>query len=205
MSDEERMFAAEARFARTDRAIDMGRLHLPSGQLYCCDPFLSDEVAPLIRTVPRGDYSVSLDLLDSEDWGERVGFARLLLSDETVVTWEQALYRVGSRVSADFRVDAGFACFMDAQTEAAFRGAVGEFYRLTPQGNYYDDILAGGFRESARIPGVAGDWLMHVPSPRHLGNVAMFASGLGDGAYKAYWGVGKSGDPCRLIVDFGLG
>jgi hypothetical protein len=203
MSDDERLFAADARCA-DDRAVNMGNLHVPSGRLYCCDPFLSDEVAALIRTVPQGDYPVSLDLVDSADWGERVGFARLLLAGEAVAAWEEALYRDGSRVSATFRVDAGLACFMDAQTEAAFRNAVGEFYRLTPHGNYYDDILADGFRKSAKIPGVAGDWFIHVPSPPHPANVAMFASGLGDGVFKAYWGIGKSGEPCRLIADFGL-
>ena len=93
---------------------------------------------------------------------------------------------------------------MDARTEYMFRRVFDEFYRTQPDGNYYDDVLASGFLKSAQYPGHSGDWLLHFPVKGNPFNIAMFASGLGDGSYHVYWGVDRNDEPCRLLIDFGL-
>jgi len=40
--------------------------------------------------------------------------------------------------------------------------------------------------------------------PMDSGNAALFMSGLGDGFYSSYWGLGSDGAPLLLVTDFGL-
>ena len=96
--------------------VDLGELYLPTGKLYCCDPFLSFEVGPLERTLDPGNYRVRLLVPKFVGWGRRVAAAALLIADARPTRWEEATYRAADSVDARFRVDAGLACFMDAET-----------------------------------------------------------------------------------------
>jgi hypothetical protein len=204
MNDDDRLFAADQRLQGGANRVDLGRLHVPTGCLYCCDPFLSSDCGVLDRVVPAGELPVRLDLVPAGQWGERVGFAALEITRRPVASWANATYRRNGKVFDRFFVDAGLACFMDAEAERLFRAVVGKFYHDHPDGNYYNDVLASGFSRSARFPGHSGDWLMHLPADGIPLNVAMFASGLGDGTYPHHWGLDTSDAPCRLIVDFGI-
>src|SRR5438445_1898472 len=117
--------------------IQMGKVYLPSGRVYCCDPFLSDETAAFGRSVAPGHYEVALRLLRLPQWGTRVALAALILSEQQPRRWVKATYRIGAALGATFRVDAGLACFMDAETAELFRDVVEELYRTHPDGNYY--------------------------------------------------------------------
>jgi hypothetical protein len=83
---------------------------------------------------------------------------------------------------------------------------VARFYQENPNGNYYDDMLAAEFARSSdpSRPTHAGDWNLHFPRRDDPRNVAMFASGLGDGSYSAIWGVANDEQPTMLVVDFEL-
>ncbi len=181
--------------------VELGALHLPTGRLYCCDPFLSDEVAPLTRQVPPGTYPVRLAAPAFHGWGRRVAAAVLVLSDAPPVAWEDAVHGAGG--TSEFRVDAGLACFMDAATRDEFEREIAAFYERAPDDNYYDTVLAPLFALSAdpERPTHAGDWTLYQP-PAATGNVAMFASGVGDGVYLAHWGLDERGAPAVLMVDF---
>lgn len=186
------------------RRVRVGTLHLSSGQVYCCDPFLSHEVDCFELRVPPGAYEVDLRIAAFPDWGERVALARLLISGQRVTRWQQAFYVADGERLASFRVDAGLACFMDRDTAVLLTQAIDSFYRSRPDGNYYTDLLETGFLQNAEHPGSSGDWAMHKPVPGNAGNVAMFASGLGDGMYSAWWGLDAAGEPAMLVADFGL-
>jgi hypothetical protein len=188
------------------RTVALGTLVVPTGQLYCCDPFLSGEVAPLDLRVKPGDHAVDLCLAKMSAWGERVALARLCLSRAPVISWRKAAYRAGGELRSGFRVDAGMACFMDAVTRESFVKAVEAWHAKGPDTNYYDDLLAELFKRNAdpARPQHAGDWAMHTPVAGAHENLALFASGLGDGIYDAHWGIDASGQPAMLVVDFGL-
>jgi hypothetical protein len=186
------------------RRVSVGMLHLSSGQVYCCDPFLSHEVDSLALRVRPGDYEVDLRMADFPDWGERVALARLLVSSQPVTTWQEAVFNALGERTSSFRVDAGLACFMDRNAAVLLTRAVSDFYRTRPDGNYYTDLLDAEFQRRAERPGTSGDWAMHNPVQGKPDNVAIFASGLGDGFYTAWWGLDKAGHPAMLIVDFGL-
>lgn len=188
------------------RVVDPGKLYLPSGKIYCCDPFLSHEVNALEMTVPAGHYDVHLSIATLPQWGPRVALAGLILSTHEPVSWREATYLINEERFSDFRVDAGLACFMDQETRELFTRRVDEFYEKNPEGNYYDDILAAEFKQNAELgsPRQSGDWALHYPLKDNPRNIAMFASGLGDGAYSAYWGLDETERPSRLVVDFQL-
>lgn len=196
------------REATAGELVDLGLLHVPTGRLYCCDPFLAHEVGPLDRQVEPGSYRVKLVLRTVPEWGQRVAAAILEINRVRPSRWEVAGYRSddGTR-GTQFEVDAGLACFMDASTCDAFITVLDRFYASVGAAeNYYDSVLAAEFTRSAdpERPGHAGDWAMHHPVPDDPRNIAMFASGLGDGLYAAEWGLDLQGQPALLGVDFGV-
>lgn len=192
--------------APSTRIVELGSLAVPSGHIYCCDPFLSSEVGPLETAVSPGDYAVQMCSMLRPEWGWRVALARLVFSTHRVVQWREAVYVMNGERSSEFRVDAGLACFMDASTRDLLVRTVSALHVQGERANYYDDVLAPEFKKNAdpANPSHAGDWAMHAPMAGHRGNVALFASGLGDGLYRAYWGLDVAGNPAMLVADFDL-
>jgi hypothetical protein len=190
----------------TYRLVNLGKLYLPSGRIYCCDPFLSDEVAALKTTVAPGSYDVQLSVATFPEWGPRVALGGLVISAEPTTAWREATYEMNHEPAAGFRVDAGLACFMDEETQQLFTKVIDDFYKEKPDGNYYDEILAREFKQNAEpdSPRQDGDWALHYPVPGNPRNIAMFATGLGDGYYSVYWGLDKSQRPGMLVADFQL-
>jgi hypothetical protein len=123
---------------------------------------------------------------------------------DEAVAFEPATRGIGD--SGRFFVDSGIACYMDDVTRTAFAEVLTNYYRTNPTGNYYTDVLNAEFKASgsdADDPFDLGKWNLHRVPGTEL-NVAMFASGLGDGWYSSWWGLGESGDVVSLVTDFGL-
>jgi Protein of unknown function (DUF4241) len=99
-----------------------GPLHLSSGRLIAADPSSLDIAKPFTVSVPPGKYPVLISLATFVDdpRHSRVCAARLHLGDQPVVRWElalrdgQELLDLGYRQFFGFGVDAGMACFVDA-------------------------------------------------------------------------------------------
>jgi hypothetical protein len=95
---------------------------------------------------------------------------------------------------------------MDEVTRTALTKVLADYHRKFPKGNYYTDVLAGEFKKSAIDPDNPldlGMWNLHRVPATEL-NVAMFASGMGDGRYQSWWGLADSGNVVSLVIDFGL-
>ena len=76
--------------------------------------------------------------------------------------------------------------------------------KRTREGNIYEDYFARLFAESAAArPSVQseyGDFIAwRVPGGSRL---TMFTSGLGDGIYSGYWGLGADGNAAELVIPF---
>jgi Protein of unknown function (DUF4241) len=184
--------------------IELGKLYLPSGKIYCCDPFLSDEVNPFEIHAPIGSFNVKLSVAKVPGLGNRVTLAGLFFSENMPVKWQAAMYIKDGESSSDFRVDAGLSCFMDKETRDLFVSVVDDFYEENPDANYYDDILAADFKQNAypKNSEHAGDWAIHYPLKDDPRNITMFASGLGDGLYSASWGFDEYDQIVMLVIDF---
>ena len=70
---------------------------------------------------------------------------------------------------------------------------------------YYTDVLGPEMEKSAdpSDPADPGRWAVHRVPGSEL-EVAVFAAGLGDGAYRSWWGLGAGGQAVSLVTDFGL-
>lgn len=112
---------------------DAGILHLPTGRLVACDPFLIDlGVAAFSVTVPPGQYPVEVSIARVDRPGPGIpapvrsgAVARLIVRDEPAVQWELAL-EPGEDLATlapggfyGFGVEGGIGAFMDASAAAA--------------------------------------------------------------------------------------
>lgn len=187
----------------------VGSLHVPTGRLVITDPLALYNLAPLEKEVEAGDYPVFLYFRPT-DFGYRTCYAMIQFGHTLPETWEYALMDASllqekyRKINGIFLVDAGLLSFSDAQVNREYHQRYRDFERARNGGNFYDEVLAQEFAKNAdHPPGSAaeGDWLdYHVNGDS--GNIIMFSSGLGDGAYPAYWGLDGNGTPVQLVVDF---
>ena len=192
--------------------IRVTELYVPTGRIVATDPLVGPERSPFTRTVQPGSYPVDVYLASTQQSGKRIAIAVLTFQHGEPDRYELALTEGQSLDALEspdeyfgFFVDAGLGAFFDAETGALYNQFIEEFYRQNLGSNLYDDFLAKRFKANARecdLPRSDGDWLdLPLPnSPQH--NVAIFASGYGDGVYPTYWGIDGSGAAVNLVIDF---
>lgn len=194
----------EKTFGPANRIIRIGSLHVPSGKLVACDPFFAGIAVPFSRQVTPGQYEAEIAVKDLVEWGPRNAMARLVIDPNgRARTFESANLELAD--SNRYPVESGLGCFMDEVTRQHFTERLAKFYQANSSGNYYDDVLAKAFKENAdpADPFDEGSWNMHV-LPDSPFNVAMFASGLGDGSYESFWVLGERDAVIALVTDFNL-
>jgi hypothetical protein len=177
--------------------VRIGELAVPSGRIVACDPgFVSGE-APFVREAPTGRFPVELTLaklLKNDD--ERVALAAVLFSDAPVHRWEIAATtrtNPAKPLNCGFGVDSGMACYFDEQAAAAVVAFM--------QSDEGDDRLT---QELKRSRGYTREWaLLEVDASTHA-NIAVFSSGIGDGAYESCWALDTHDRPVALVTHFGL-
>ncbi len=210
----------------TIRVVEVGTLVLPTGRIVACDPsYLVGNFEPAyMRGVPPGRYPVRLSLLVNSGTPkeyETVACAAIHFADVPVDRWETALrpgwdertLRPGQLFG--YGVDAGQGCFADEQA-VSFLAPDQERYRTI----ILTQTLYGGWAEhmATMPPALRGlltidrDW---ENEPSHWGritlvdpdtraNIIAFRSGIGDGRYASYFGLGADGSVTCLVTDFGL-
>lgn len=194
----------------------VGETDFPSGNIVLADPlsYLGNEKyqTPLERTIPAGSYPVELSICHSKIAGLRIAAARLKISNKKIVNYELALadkfkLNISERPDAFslFGVDAGLACFADADIATEYNAFTTGWYKENKGKNIYDDYFAALFQKSyEQYPALqrdGGDFLLwQIPQTGH--RLIMFASGMGDGIYSGYWGLDEDGTPAELVIPF---
>jgi hypothetical protein len=180
-------------------AIEVGVLRVPSGKIVVADPvyFGDSFTQPFKREILPGAYPVDLVIADLGPWGNRVAFGRLSVSPEDVQMWEMAETDAPGEFNVFIGVDGGMVGFADSQAASIFARVQKDFAATHPTGNYYEDVLSSDFPPDS-------NWGEHYPDPASPLSVIVASSGLGDGLYRAYWGLDGSGVPAQLVVDFQL-
>jgi len=161
---------------------EAGLLRLSSGRLVAADPaWLEHDAKPFTVTVAPGGYPVTVCLatFDDDPRHTRVSAARLDVRPGRVARWElalrngQDLYALGHRQYFGFSVDAGMACFVDAQSAGALVEAWRDFHGLV-ETRYC----------------VAGN-----------GDMVAWSSGWGDGRYPTWIGRDADGEITCFVAD----
>lgn len=193
-----------------------GETDFPSGDIVIADPlaYLGNKKYSLYlnRKIPSGAYPVELAVFRSPMAGIRIAAAKLKVSNQKIMCYELAMPSGTTIEQYDqpgvwslMGVDAGLGCFCDAVTADEYEAFTGKWRDEHPGKNLYDDYFAELFRKSfEKYPHVqreGGDFLTwEVPGTGH--GFTMFASGMGDGVYSAYWGLDEAGEVAELIIPF---
>ncbi|MGM4982630.1 MULTISPECIES: DUF4241 domain-containing protein [Rhizobium] len=187
--------------ARSITVLRIGNVELTSGRIVASDPLVGPGRPALVRTVPPGDYPVTL----YEAFG-RIAAGSIRFAEGKPVRWELALIP-GQDINAlkgeeffGYPVDAGLGCYMDADTYALIQEREKQVRAAKSSSdiNYYDDVLA------PELEANKDKYAMHRPVAGERGNVAIFWSGWGDGFYPVFWGLDAGGRPLVLFTDFGV-
>ncbi len=187
--------------SRSITVLHMGDVELTSGRIVASDPLVGPDRPAFVRTVPPGNYPVTL----YQAFG-RVAAASLRFGPGKPVRWELAVI-AGQDIKSlkadeffGYPVDAGLGCYMDADTYALIQAREQQVRaeKSSADINYYDDVLASEIKVND------DKYVMHRPMTGKRGNVAIFWSGWGDGFYPVFWGLDANGRPLVLFTDFGV-
>lgn len=194
--------------------IDCGTLKVTSGQLVCCDPFAGlDKNNNLYVQIPKGEYRVVVTLADVSEALDgshiREAYATLLI-DPTKQEVKRCVLEqtanglpsgqiIGDDEYFGFPVDAGTACFTDADSISTF---------MPDSLTWFEDLFEND-RE--------GSWFNLMDNPTHIRNgianivlplakrgenLVLFHSGWGDGFYPVIGGYDKDGALVNIHIDF---
>ncbi|GAA0816091.1 hypothetical protein GCM10009111_15350 [Colwellia asteriadis] len=191
-----------------------GKLKLPSGQLMVCDPFaaMSKSGNAFIQIKP-GEYEVIVTVADvSADLDGshfREAYASLILDEtqaestrqplELTLTEEPSQQPLQDGEFYGYGVDAGTACFADAQTIKS---------DMPDEDTWYDDLFESENRDSwfdqmddekLIRRGIAN---IRLPLTNSDNNLILFHSGWGDGFYPVVGGYSADGTLIAIHTDF---
>lgn len=196
------------------KCYNLGKCEFTTGNIIAADPlcYLQDSksVNVLEKTISAGSYPVILSVLFSEVAGIRIAGAKLKITEEKAVRYEPAEPRKTDEEKrcpslAGFAVEAGMACFCDEAAAEDYWSFLDGWYEKNQGKNIYDDyfseLFAESYKKEPNYQRDEGDFLLWN-NPETDSQIAMFASGLGDGFYPVIWGIDENGQPCELVILF---
>lgn len=178
--------------AFTFHTLNLGNLTVESGSIIACDEVNIFHAIPFTEQFPTGAFPVELAMAKISDIEQRVAFARIRFSNDSVARWEVALQAGQDSVSINdsliycYPVDAGIGLFIDSAANVRFS-----------QGGQFEWDRA--FMSERAQNSYTG--FIHTFGAQ---NMAIFTTGYGDGCYTTYIGYNISGKPCCLLTDFEL-
>ena len=182
----------------------LGELNLPSGRIVALDPLVMMSTGTgFSTTVAPGRYQTSVYWFKDKDWGKRNAFATIRFSNSEVANWrlaitvQQDLTKLQAGEFYGYGVDAGMGAFTSPEGFKALNASMDKANKEIPDySNYYDDVLAKPLDQTNPSR------LLYAPPTDPQMNIAMFASGFGDGSYPSYFGYGTDGKPVILATTF---
>ncbi len=181
-------------FVQVFYPFDIGQINIASGKIIACDPINIHAGIAFAQEFPIGQFHVQLAIAKGGE-DERVGFSRILFSDNEVVKWEFALPPGQEQISITgdicyaYGVDSGTGLFIDEEANKIFNQKDLEVWNevfITSMEKYYRNTWS---------------YILHEFDGY---NLAAFSTGLGDGHYATYVGYDSQGNICRLLTEFGL-
>lgn len=194
--------------------IECGVLKAPSGKLICCDPFAAmDKTGNSYITIPAGEYKVVVTLADvsKEHDGSHIreAYASLLIDENSEEIIRKCLQQTSNGTPANeilrpgeyfgFGVDAGTACFVDA--DSLEEG-------MPESSTWYEDLFENENEDCwfnlMDNPSLIRDGLANIKLPlsKQNNNLILFHTGWGDGYYPVIGGYNENGILVAIHIDF---
>ena len=182
------------------RTLELGKVIITSGKISACDPFVfMDSNKPFIQAIPNGEHAVRLAVTQGSVSNGRIAFARVDFSSQPAVSWKMAVID-GQDIATlkegeifGYGVDAGTGSFYDPEAG----NAANQLLKDKPNG--WEQWQTDGENNGKKADFKPNFFLMQ-PFGAH--NIAMFASGWGDGFYPSYFGYAADGSVATLVTDF---
>ncbi len=184
----------------TFRKMELGRLIITTGQIVADDPFVNlGETKLFLQAVPNGEQPVELAVINGSIDDGRIAFARVVFWSQPAIAWKPAL--VAGQDVKTLKADEIFGYPVDAGTGSFYDPLVG---RALSDLRKKDENVWQGWQKDGEDNGEKAAnkpnfFLMLAHPP---GNIAMFASGWGDGFYASWFGYDASGSVVALVTDF---
>lgn len=181
------------------RIVELGRVSIRSGRIAASDPFVMIDRPAFAQPVANGEHRVRLAVVDGGMADGRIAFARVDFSAGPVLFWRMAtldgqeLARLKAEEFYGYPVDAGTGAFFDPLAGKAAAAL------LQQDQNAWQAWQRDG-EENGRKAGLKPNFFLNLPMPP--ANIAMFASGWGDGHYASWFGFAEDGRVAALVTDF---
>lgn len=171
---------------------EVGEITLPTGRLVACDPIVhlcddDERPEPFTATVPPGRYRVQTAEATFDRSYAVNAAVRLVIRDTPVARWEPALVPGEPEPEDDyfgFGVDAGAGCYLDTVAHHSFPGTDDE-----------SGVVWDGLDNSPSYP------TAFVAEGENGHDIAVFASGWGDGLYPTWVGRDADGEVACFVTD----
>lgn len=194
--------------------IDCGKLKVPSGNLVCCDPFACmEKTGNSFVKIPSGEYQVVVTLADVSQAHDgshvREAYASLILSDAADEVTRKCLQPTADGIPTSerledgeffgFGVDAGTACFVDAESLQEGMPDSDDWYEELFE-NEDDNCWFNVMDNPEHIrDGIAN---IELPESSCNNNLILFHSGWGDGFYPVVGGFDANNNLVAVHIDF---
>ena len=167
----------------------LGRIELPDGRVFACDPLVPMDAAPLVLRLAPGSYeivvfvAVGAERESASSASEGNAAAAIICGSAAPVTWELAAREGEPPDAAAYGVDSGTGAFLGSDAiEAIVESDFAREVILEELQSRRNAVIV--------IPGGA--------------TVAAFVSGIGDGVYDTWIGRNLLGQPCVILTDFAI-
>jgi len=181
--------------------VKIGDMDVTSNRLLLADPCYlgSNMILPMERTVTPGKCPVYASVMTTMMTGRVIAGVKVKVSQEPTVRYELAMplgikaWTVDDPMVYPYvDVSTGVGCVVDKETELSFAAAYNQYFNVHGK-DMILDLLEPMVQETGyamfTIPGTQVD-------------VPLFSTGLGQGAYNAYWGFDKDNKLTELAFPF---
>ena len=181
--------------------VKVGDMDATSNRLMLSDPCYlgSNMVLPMERTTREGKCPVFASVLTTMMTGRVIAGVKIKVSDTATVRYELAMplgikaWTVDDPMVYPYvDISTGIGCAVDKETELAFAAAYNNYFNI-----HGKDMILDLLEPMVRENGYA---MFTIPGTEVT--VPLFMTGLGQGAYNAYWGFDKENKLTELVFPF---
>lgn len=181
--------------------VKVGDMDATSNRLLPADPCYlgSNMVLPMERTTQIDKLPVFASILTTQMTGRVIAGIKVKLSDASTVRYELAMPLGIKAWTADdpmvypyVDIATGIGCIVDKETELTFAAAYNNYFNI-----HGKDMILDLLEPMVEEQGYA---MFTIPGTEIT--VPLFKTGLGQGAYNAYWGFDKDNKLTELAFPF---